>query len=449
MKAPDHYTWRQLAAFNIAVIVSGYLIVLGFMLFYSEQQARTSLRELVDFEHQHIRDEYLHGGVDNVRFQIRDRMSWTRDYGGFRFYDYQGHGLRMSNLPSLPDTPDGQNFRIDNPIRPGSQLIGRWERLPDGSRLLVAMDESPIQGTRTNMLRTALAAALITCVISALAGFLLLRQTLHPLGVIAQTVHRIRRGDLSQRIPERTEGRSELDELARLLNSMLDDIEKLFVSTRQASDNIAHDLRTPLTRLRITLAQRLSVIDEASDEGRFLEDSLQEVDKALDVFAALLHISYVESGKLRREFTETDLASLTRDALDYMTPLMAERLQQASWLEAPLPMVNCHRHLIFQMLVNLLENAVKYGPSGGLIEIGWQAFAQEVVLTVKDQGEPIPDSVRERMFERLFRASETRQEPGHGLGLSLVNAIVTLHEGRITVDSDAAGNTFRITLPRA
>lgn len=448
MKSPDRYTWRQLAALNIAVIISGYLIIVGFMLFYSEQQARSSLLEMLDFEHRHIRDEFLHGGEENVRFQIRERMAWTRDYGGFRYYDYQGHGLRIANLPRLPEYPDGVNFRINSPIHPGGMMLGRWERLPDASRLLVAMDEIHIQGTRANMLKTVLAATLVTCVISALMGFLLLRQTLRPMIGIARTAHRIRRGDLSQRIPERLSGRSELDELTRLLNNMLDDIEKLFMSTRQASDNIAHDLRTPLTRLRVTLAQRLSAIDETSEEAHFLENAMLEVDKALGIFAALLHISYVESGKLRSEFSMTDINALTRDALDYMTPLMTERDQHASCSSEPLPMLKCHKHLIFQLVINLLENAVKYGPIGGNIKITWQASAETMTLSVHDSGEPIPADLRERIFERLYRVSTTRQEPGYGLGLSLVTAIVKLHEGSISLHADNTGNTFRVTLPR-
>ena len=253
-------------------------------------------------------------------------------------------------------------------------------------------------------------------------------------------------GDLRHRVPARPNGDA-FDRLGETLNAMLDRINALIASVRGATDNIAHDLRSPLTRYRSRLEAALAKPPPTEELPAWIEDNLADLDQVLATFQSLLRIATVESGLLRQEFEACEVEQLARDAADYIEPLAEEKQQTLRLDLRPGTPLRGHRHLLFQMLVNLLDNAVKYSPAGGVITLSARPEAGAWLLEVSDSGPGIPASEHERVFERLVRLDASRHEPGLGLGLSLVRAVVLLHQGRIEVLDHQPGTTMRVWLP--
>jgi signal transduction histidine kinase len=283
-------------------------------------------------------------------------------------------------------------------------------------------------------------------VFSLSAGFLLTRAALKPVEAIRAAAQRIMEGDLSHRIPARPKG-DEFDRLGETLNSMLDRINMLIASVRGATDNIAHDLRSPLTRHRSRLEATLSNPPSAEELQPWVEKHLGDLDQVLATFQSLLRIASVESGLLRQEFADCDVRQLVHDAADYIEPLVEEKGQQLRVsAEAGAPLMG-HRHLLFQLLVNLLDNAVKHAPEGSVIELSASCSEGRWMLSVSDSGPGIPAEERQRVFERLYRLDRSRHTPGLGLGLSLVKAIADLHRAAVTIQARQPGAQVSVSLP--
>jgi signal transduction histidine kinase len=257
----------------------------------------------------------------------------------------------------------------------------------------------------------------------------------------------IRRGDLSRRMPS-TKGGDEFDRLGGNLNEMLDQIEKLMVGVRDVSNAIAHDLRTPLTRLRNHLEQARD--DAHNDEMRDrLDETLGEADALLATFRSLLRIVQIEAGNRRREFGEVGLNALVDDVVELYEPLAAEKNLQLTTSAAASVRASGDRDLLFQAISNLVDNAIKYTPTDGTVDIRLGEGSLGARIEVADSGTGIPVAERERVFERFFRLETHRGSPGSGLGLSLVAAVVALHGGSISLEDNNPGLRVLFDLPQA
>lgn len=239
-------------------------------------------------------------------------------------------------------------------------------------------------------------------------------------------------GDLSRRIDIGSQW-DDLGNMATVLNILLSRIEQLMSGVRQVSDNIAHDLRTPLTRLR----QKIE-----SSDGDKKEELLKEADQLLSTFNALLRIARIETEQQRSRFQKIDLRNVLEDVVDFYEPLAEEKSIRLSSL---LP---CHtafegdRDLLFQAFANILDNALKYTLAEGEISVLLEQTENKIIVTVTDSGPGIPEKDLEKIFERFYRSEESRNTPGTGLGLSLVSAVVHLHNGQIKAENLSKG--FRI-----
>ena len=263
------------------------------------------------------------------------------------------------------------------------------------------------------------------------------------------------RGDLGGRLPVAGTG-DELDRLAENLNLMLERIEALMRGLKEVSDNIAHDLKTPLTRLRNRNEEALRVAKNESEYRAALESTIEESEGLIRTFNALLMIARAESGQARDNMSEFDAAEIARDVGELYEPLADEKgLVLKVEADTPAPVVG-NRELISQALANLVDNSIKYaGAADGSVngvtgEVIVRALAEgdRILLTVADCGPGIPESDRDRVVERFVRLEQSRSQPGSGLGLSLAAAVARLHGGELVLADNKPGLKSIIALPR-
>ena len=304
-------------------------------------------------------------------------------------------------------------------------------------RLLVGRNVRALDQLSRLFDRTLFWALGVTLALAFIGGLLMSGNVLRRVNEINATSRQIMQGNLSQRISNSGTG-DEFDELARNLNAMLDQIESLMGSIQHISDNIAHDLRTPLTRLRNRLEDlHRDATDE--DEKAEIDACLDDADALLATFSSLLRIARIESGTYETNLDPVDLSKSARDAYDLYKALADEKSIILSCDAPGINRVNGDRNLIFQALTNLLDNAIKYTPHGGKVGITVAKAPGTVVLTVTDSGPGIPEDMREKVLQRLFRLDKSRSKPGAGLGLSLVQAIALRHKAKLVLEDNAPG----------
>jgi signal transduction histidine kinase len=264
---------------------------------------------------------------------------------------------------------------------------------------------------------------------------------LRRIAAITRATREIMGGEIARRLP--TSGRrDEFDGLAARLNEMLDRIQALMENLRQVSNEIAHDLRTPLTRLRQRLELALSRAHAGEDQA--LAGAIGDVDAILRTFTSLLRIAQIEAGTRRAGFTTVDLSSLTGDLLDVYIPVAADNGQSLEAHIAPGVRVLGDRELLTQMLANLIENALQHTPEGTRVELCLRSTDRGPVLILADDGRGIPEAMHEQVFERFTRLDVSCTTPGSGLGLSLVAAIAELHGSSVELSDNQPG--LRVTL---
>jgi signal transduction histidine kinase len=267
---------------------------------------------------------------------------------------------------------------------------------------------------------------------------------------LSATSRRIMTGDLSGRL-EVTGSGDEFDRLADSLNAMLDRIETLLYGVKDVSDNIAHDLKTPLTRLRSRVEAVLAGDPDAQRYRAALEATIEESDQLIRTFNALLMIARVEAGSSDGDVGEVDAAAVVRDVGELYEPV-AEAEGVSLVIDAPEPIaIRASRELLGQALANLVDNAIKYGANGDVaarrVTISAHREGETLVLRVADNGPGVPEAERERVLQRFVRLEKSRTQPGSGLGLSLVAAVVRLQGGTIELGDANPGLVVTIRLP--
>ena len=332
----------------------------------------------------------------------------------------------------------------------------RYSGCKGGLRLLVGRDIRELAATR-ELIQDALAWGLaITAALALLGGWLMSAGVVRRIETINEVGREIMDGDLSRRVPSDGSG-DEFDQLAVNLNRMLARIEALMASVRQVSDNIAHDLRTPLSRLHTKLSQ-LRDTDRSPESAAGVDAAILDAEELLSAFNALLRIARVESGSRRAAFARLDLVPLLHDVAELYEPLAADKAQRLQVLPARSAgsadadaelRVHGDRDLLFQALANLLDNAIKYTPHGGEIALRARSVDDAIEITVADSGPGIPAPLRDKVLQRFYRIDASRSEPGHGLGLSLVQAVAQLHAAELRLEDAAPGLRVVLRLERA
>jgi signal transduction histidine kinase len=254
-------------------------------------------------------------------------------------------------------------------------------------------------------------------------------------------------GDFSRRVPL-TAAHDEFDMLAENLNRMFERIERLMKGMREVADSVAHDLRTPLNRLRNHLEEAQRRLDPESPHAAEIEAAIAETDGLIATFNALLLIAEADSGVARGAMTQIDLSAVVADVAELYAPLAEEKNIALSVLPMGVVTIEGSRSLISQALANLIDNAIKYTPAEGRIAISASETPGGVDLTVADSGPGIPTEERTRVLERFVRLEASRNSPGTGLGLSLVAAVARLHDARLKLSDNAPGLKATMSFPR-
>ena len=350
--------------------------------------------------------------------------------------------------------------RLEEPESAEHNALVRVLRLPGGIRILVGRDLDE----RERMLRIVALAGrwslAIVIVLGIVGGVFVSRRVLKRVDAMTGTAQTIMAGDLSGRLSVIGSG-DEFDRLALNLNGMLERIESLMRGLKEVTDNIAHDLKTPLTRLRNRCEAALRTAKSETEFRRVLEDTIEESEGLIRTFDALLMIARAESGEVREGMAEFDIAEVARDVGELYEPLAEDKGLTLEVDAKQHAAVKGNRELVSQALANLVDNAIKYAaPStnaspgtvnGERSEILVTADAEpdRIVLTVSDRGPGIPHADRSRVVGRFVRLERSRSLPGSGLGLSLVSAVARLHGGELKLEDNAPGLKARISLPRA
>ena len=342
------------------------------------------------------------------------------------------------------------DFKLDDlQDESGSEFSARARTFEVENRfnLLVGQGMKDLQ-TMKALVGDAMVWGLMLTVALGLIGGLMLRQTLRSrLGAINQTSRKIMQGDLRKRIDTRGTG-DEFDQLATNLNSMLDQIEHGMHGVRRVSDNIAHDLKTPLARLRNRVEELKVKVAGKPEEEAAAEQIIQEADGLLLTFNALLRIARIEHSEQRKGFAKVDINSILADLQDLYEPLIEEKGQTLK-VEISKPMeIEADRDMLFQAFANLLDNAIKYTPQKGEISIRSFKKSRHWFVEIADNGPGIPEDEHEKVLQRFYRLDQSRSTPGSGLGLALVFAVLKLHQLQLSFFDNKPGLRVVITIER-
>jgi signal transduction histidine kinase len=369
-----------------------------------------------------------------------------------------GEGL-AGNVGSLPSGllersgwTETEYRRLEETDVSSHHALVRIIQLPGGFRLLVGRDLDERERLYDVVISAGRWSAAIVVVLGLAGGFFVARRVLNRVDAMTATTRKIMGGDLAGRLPV-TGSDDELDRLAVNLNAMLERIEALMHGLKEVSDNIAHDLKTPLTRLRNRCEEALRTAKSDDEFRDALESTIEESDDLIKTFNALLMIARAESGQARDNMSEFDAAEVARGVGELYEPL-AEEKGIALTVDAPSAVpVRGNRELVSQALANLIDNAIKYADDkdrsaeSSSIAIGAAAEGDLVLLTVSDRGPGIPEQMRERVVERFVRLEQSRSVPGSGLGLSLASAVAHLHGGTLRLEDNRPGLRASIALP--
>ena len=301
----------------------------------------------------------------------------------------------------------------------------------------VAADMDGVAAIERTLRNTFLLAFAFTLLLSITGGAVISQRFLSRVDRLTRAAESIGRGNLSERIPISGAG-DDFDQLTTTINRMLGQIEQLMEGTRQVSTSIAHELRTPLGRLRQKL-EALQVMQASNASHVLCEESLSMLDEILETFAALLRIAEMESGSFSAAFTTVDLSSLLPHLVELYRPVAEERLQELTAEVAPCLRVNGDKSLLTQLFANLIENALRHTGAGTHIRVGARQDGNVVIAQVCDDGPGIPASERELITKPFYRLDRNRNTRGSGLGLSLAAAIAALHEASLRLEDNAPG----------
>ena len=436
--------------------------LLGYFALNTRRLITEQITDTVNAEITGLSEQYRLGGIRRLVVVV-DARARRPGSSLYLVTTFAGESLAGNVTALPPGTLDNVGWtetayrRLDEAEQsehPEHHALARVFQLPGGFRLLVGRDLDERERLYNIVLSAGRWSIAIVLVLGLAGGLFVTRRVLRRVDAMTETTRTIMRGDLGGRLPVAGTG-DELDRLAENLNVMLDRIEALMGGLKEVSDNIAHDLKTPLTRLRNRAEQALRSSKGDSEYRAALESTIEESDGLIRTFNALLMIARAESGQARDDMSEFDAAEIANDIGELYEPLAEEKgIVLTVEADTPAPLKG-NRELISQALANLVDNSIKYAApaeaaNGAKAQIIVRALTEgdRILLTVADSGPGIPEGDRGRAVERFVRLEQSRSQPGSGLGLSLASAVARLHGGELTLADNQPGLKSIIALPR-
>ena len=436
--------FTRTTSFRLAVVHAFLFAVftLGLLIFIYNSTAgylRTQSIKELNSEVQALGASFRSGGMDRLNQTVIERSSVP---GPFFYVLQDANGLKVSGdfafIPDeLPDEGSTETYfdyqMVDRNGDPQMRSAhGIIIRLPNDANLMIAYDMENRTQTVSRVTRTIWIALPIGLLMSLIGGLVISRWAARRVEALSRTTDGVMSGDMSLRAPITPVG-DEFDRLSEQLNAMLDRLEHLMLMTRHAGDAIAHDLRSPLTRLRNRLEADMS-LDSEADKTAAIEKAITEVDSVLQTFNAILSLSKVQAGHVAK-FEEVDITELLEELAELYGPAAEDAGLDFSFeIERGLTMP-CDKSLMAQSVTNLLDNAIKYtGSEGALTLRGRLTRSTELEISVTDTGPGIPAEDRERVVRRFVRLEASRTLAGNGLGMAMVKAIANIHSGNLVLD---------------
>lgn len=458
------------STFKVALIcIAGFgaivIALLGFVYSSTASYVLNQSDRAIDADHVILIAAYQHGGRDELIATIGKLAAGQRLRDSIYLLADASFGPLAGNLKKWPAALSGGAGRSDFDAKESdpeaadqSPLHARFETLADGSHLLVGRNVSDFaQFARTIYLALASVVVLIF-ILAAVAGITVTRRTVGRIESINATSRAIMQSglenglqsslqsSLGERVPL-CGSRDEWDQLAENLNSMLDRIEVLMGEVRQATDNVAHDLRTPLTRMRGRLESASIRAREHEPDQALITDTMADLDDVLRMFSSLTRISQIETTSRTSGFRAVDLVEVTEAVVDLYDAAAEDKDVDLTVVGDQPVLVTGDRDLLFDAVANLIDNAIKHGREAGKVTVQLSRCEADAVISVADNGPGIPIDEHQHVFRRFYRLERSRCTPGNGLGLSLVAAVARLHDARIKLFDNAPGLKIELRLP--
>ncbi|MDB5591372.1 ATP-binding protein [Enterovirga sp.] len=445
----------RLSLAYLAFFAVSVFLILAYVAWNTTRLFNDQVLETIEAEITGLAEQYRTAGIRRL-VAIVDRRSRQPGASLYLVTTFQGERI-AGNVGSLPpgtlDTAGQREVdyaRADEETREHTAIVKVF-LLPGGFRLLVGRDLEDRVRIRDIMGRALGASLLLVGILGCLGGWFVSRRVLKRIDGMTGTTATIMAGDLSGRL-EIAGTDDELDRLALNVNAMLDRIGELMAGITEVSNNIAHDLKTPLSRLRNRAEEALRTPDDAAALREALERVIDDSDNLIRIFNALLMIARLEAGHASESMEHFDAAQVTRDLAELYEPAAEDAgLSLEIEVEPDLP-VHGSRELLGQAVANLIDNAIKYGAEGrggapGAVRVTAERDASAVRITVADRGPGIPEGDRARVLDRFVRLEAARTRPGFGLGLSLAAAVARLHGGALTLADHGPGLQAVLSLP--
>jgi signal transduction histidine kinase len=427
----------------LALLVFTYLTTTSALRSQMQAEIHLQLNELVE--------EARAEGIDAIVKDINERTDQSSGSDAYYFLSDKNGRRIAGNLSAVAPVEGWRDTNIAAPIAgvaedEDHQIWAEGKSLQDGSYLLVGQDAFRLLTAQEAIVTAFAWSAGLALFLSSLAGLLLSRGFLKRIDDINKTSNAIMNGQLKSRVPVRGTS-DEIDRLSVHLNQLFDSNQMLLESLKQVSSSIAHDLRTPLSRLRQGLEEARAKAISKRDMELAVDNAIVESDTILSIFSALLRIAQIESGSRKAAFKHVELATLLERVSNAYRAVAEEQGKTFETDLMPNTYVFGDAELLLQMFANLTENALRHTPAGTKISLKLANSSTGALVVVSDSGPGIPKSERERVFEHFYRLDIARATPGSGLGLALVSAIAKLHDLNIELADNSPGLMVNIRFP--
>jgi signal transduction histidine kinase len=396
-----------------------------------------------------LQGTYQRSGRDGLIAVIQQRIADTSFAGHVYLLTDPSLAILAGNLKSWPSaagTSGWTEFRAPEPLPGGTNpplLRAMLETLPGGDRLLVGRDIGDLDSFTERIKTAVISGAALIFVLAGMASVLVTRRTVGRIESINATSRAIMQSGLDQRIPLRG-SHDEWDRVAENLNLMLDRIETLMGEVKQVSDNVAHDLRTPLTRMRGRLEMAYHGARAPEADQALIGDTIADLDGVLRIFSSLTRIAQIETQARKSAFRTVNLVEIAGEVVELYDAAAEQDGTGLSVVGDREVLVTGDRDLIFDAIANLVDNAIKHGRAGGQVVVANENIEGRPVVSIADDGPGIPADQYEHVFKRFYRLEHSRYTPGNGLGLSLVAAVARLHGAQIEMLDNSPGLKFRL-----